>query len=182
MYLPVLFFEQLSVVTVVTMVARVLVNLTVMMILAYPSVCFAETQSASPELMPFTPLKQSSPAPQSNQSKQGFVLHGSVFSIQDAMAEESHINWYQWYLSARNYLAQTGGLNCPLGTPIVFYKSGQIGAKTTSARCLQSISGRFYPLPKQTRLQALFLPVRSGKAPPASVEEIQWRVNNLSTP
>jgi hypothetical protein len=89
------------------------------------------------------------------------------------------VDWYGWYLSAREYLSQTGGLNCALGTPIKFYKNGQIEALSFDPHCLNSVSGRHYPLPKNTQLDALILPVRPGQGPPASRQEIDSRVHSL---
>lgn len=108
------------------------------------------------------------------------ILTGKVQTLQQAIeSEKDTVDWYGWYLSAREYLSQTGGLNCALGTPIKFYKNGQIEAMSFDPHCLNSVSGRHYPLPKNTQLDALILPVRPGQGPPASRQEIDSRVHSL---
>lgn len=111
-----------------------------------------------------------------SETMQPFMLTGKVLSFQEAVHQEKNIDWYQWYLFARQYLAKRGGLACPLGTSIIFYKAGRIEANSSDINCLLSIRQKQFPLPRDTLLQALILPVRSGSAPPASPEELQSRV------
>ncbi len=105
------------------------------------------------------------------------VLSGKVQTLQQAIQEEKGVvDWYAWYLSVREYLSQTGGLNeCALGTEIVFYKNGRIEARSSDPRCTASVMWRRYPLPRDTQLEALILPVRRG-SDIASPEEIYTRV------
>lgn len=107
------------------------------------------------------------------------MLTGKVQTLQEAMESESgKVDWYAWYLSARDYLGRTGGLQCALGTPIKFNRSGQIEALSFNPLCQASVAGRRFPLPPKTRLEALILPVRPGEGPPASPEEIYTRIQS----
>jgi hypothetical protein len=106
------------------------------------------------------------------------VLTGQVQTLQQAMESESgSVDWYGWYLAARQYLERTGGLQCALGTPIKFYRQGRIEALSFNPICQASVSGRNFPLPYKTKLEALILPVRSGESPPASPQEIYTRIH-----
>ncbi len=105
------------------------------------------------------------------------ILTGKVQTLQQAIeSERDVVNWYAWYLSAREYIGQTGGLRCSLGTPIKFYRSGKMEALTFDTNCIASVTGRRFPLPLNTSLDALILPVRSGQGPPASRDEIYSRI------
>lgn len=113
------------------------------------------------------------PVGQSN----GMVLTGKVQTLQQAIVSESgQVDWYAWYLAARQYLGSTGGLQCALGTPIKFYRNGLIEAMSFSPVCQASVAGRMFPLPSKTKLDALILPVRPGEGPPASPQEIYSRI------
>lgn len=118
----------------------------------------------------------SSVAPQKN-SDGKFVLSGKVQTLQQAIqSEQGSIDWYTWYLSVREYLKKTGNLNeCDLGTEIVFYKDGRMDARSNDPFCVMSVRWRRFPLPKDTQLDALILPVRK-EADMASPEEIYGRV------
>lgn len=97
------------------------------------------------------------------------------------IVEKDLVDWYGWYLSVRKYLAATGGLSrCPIGTPIKFYKQGQIEAISSNLSCQLSVRGRNFPLPANTQLDVLILPVRPGKLPPASLEEIHHHIDDVS--
>lgn len=105
------------------------------------------------------------------------VLTGKVQTLQQAIdSERDVVDWYSWYLSAREYISQTGGLRCALGTPIKFYRTGKMEALTFDTNCIASVTGRRFPLPPKTSLDALILPVRSGQGPPASPAEIYSRI------
>ncbi len=115
--------------------------------------------------------------PVNNAPQKTLVLTGKVQTLQEAITSESEtVNWYAWYLSAREYLGLTGGLRCSLGTPIKFHKSGKIEAITFDTACIGSVIGRRFPLPANTKLDAVILPVRSGSGPPASEAEIYTRI------
>ena len=105
------------------------------------------------------------------------MLTGQVQTLQQAIASESNVDWYAWYLAAREYLGRMGGLECALGTPIKFYRNGRIEAQTFNPICQNSVAGRMFPLPTKTRLDAVILPVRAGAGPPASPEEIYSRIH-----
>jgi len=106
------------------------------------------------------------------------MITGQVQTLQQAIISESGtVDWYGWYLSARDYLGRMGGLQCALGTPIKFYRNGRIEALTFSPVCQASVAGRVFPLPAKTKLDAIILPVRPGEGPPATPEEIYSRVN-----
>ncbi len=121
------------------------------------------------------PVNDSGPAPSKT-----LVLTGKVQTLQQAMeSEKDYVDWYAWYLSARAYLGQSGGIRCPLGTPIKFHKNGLIEAMSFDPYCMASLSGRRFALPRNTKLEALILPVRPGQGPPASPEEINSRVKSL---
>lgn len=121
-------------------------------------------------------LNQTNTNASSSQSEpsQPFTLQGSVTTLEQAIQDEKGtVDWYGWYMGARNYIANNGGIKCALGTPIVFYKDGEIAAQSFDAFCLASVSRLHYPLPANTKLTAVKLPTRSGKGAPASPEELQ---------
>jgi hypothetical protein len=114
----------------------------------------------------------------SSPSRQSLIITGKVQTLQQAIeSEKDTVDWYVWYLGARSYLGQAGGLQCALGTPIKFYRNGQIEAMSFDPVCQASVAGRFFPLPPKTKLDALILPVRNGQAPPASPQELYSRIN-----
>jgi hypothetical protein len=104
------------------------------------------------------------------------ILTGQVQTLQQAIVSENDVDWYAWYLSARDYLGRMGGLQCALGTPIKFYRDGRIEALSFNPLCQDSVAGRYFPLPANTRLDAIILPVRPGEGPPASRDEIYSRI------
>lgn len=120
------------------------------------------------------------PVNDAGSSSQSMMITGKVQTLQEAIeSEKDTVNWYAWYLAARAYLGRTGGLRCPLGTPIKFYKNGRIEAMSFDPYCIASVTGRRFLLPQNTKLEALILPVRPGQGPPASPEEINARVKSL---
>lgn len=125
----------------------------------------------------------SQPAPATSIKEEGgkVVLSGKIQTLQQAIqSEKGLVDWYAWYLSVREYLSQTGGLNeCALGTEIVFYKNGRIEAHSSDPRCRATVMWRRYALPRNTQLDALILPVRRG-SDIASPEEIYTRVETQS--
>jgi hypothetical protein len=104
------------------------------------------------------------------------TLKGGV-STYDAIleAEKGMVDWYGWYMACRRYITANAGLQCNLGTPIHIYKNGQFDTPSQDPYCLLSVRTKRFPLPTNTRLNMLILPVRSGAAPPASPEELQRR-------
>jgi hypothetical protein len=111
-------------------------------------------------------------------ARQPLIITGKVQTLQQAIeSEKDTVDWYAWYLGARAYLGQTGGLHCAFGTPIKFYRNGQIEAMSFDPDCQASVVGRSFPLPAKTKLDALILPVRNGQAPPASPQELYSRIN-----
>jgi hypothetical protein len=102
-----------------------------------------------------------------------FVLTGRVENLENAIRiEHDEVDWYGWYLGARTYLSKWGGLDCAPGTPIKFYRNGVIEVDSTDIACMNSVAGKIYPLPAGTQLDAVILPVRLGKLPPASQPEL----------
>ncbi|MBY0449930.1 MAG: hypothetical protein K2X01_04820 [Cyanobacteria bacterium] len=99
------------------------------------------------------------------------ILQGGVSTFESAVAAEQDVDWYRWYLDCRNYLAATGGLNCRIGTQLKIYKNGLMEALTEDTACVNSAGSRMFALPKATALDAIILPVRNGKLPPASRSE-----------
>lgn len=105
------------------------------------------------------------------------LITGKVQTLQQAIeSERDVVDWYAWYLSAREYIGKTGGLRCALGTPIKFHRNGKMEAMSFDTACVGSVIGRRFPLPANTRLDALILPVRPGQGPPASRDEIYSRI------
>lgn len=105
------------------------------------------------------------------------VLNGKIESLQSAIdIERDKVDWYAWYLSVRKYLARTGGLPCMLGTPIRFYRNGRIEALTPDPVCQASVQHRRFPLPAETRLDAILLPVRKGTLPPVTPNELYSKI------
>ena len=138
---------------------------------------------SDPELM-LKPLVDRSGDPKDNEAEQTApqpvspkVITGQVKSLQQATLDERGlVDWYAWYLAAREYLGRMGGLQCALGTPIKFYRGGRIEAISFSPVCQASVAGRFFPLPAKTRLGAVILPVRAAESPPANPQEIYNRI------
>lgn len=115
--------------------------------------------------------------PVNETSSQSRIITGQVKTLQEAIdSEKDVVDWYGWYLAARGYISQSGGLRCPLGTPIKFYRNGKIEALTFDSACMASVIGRRFPLPPNTQLDALILPVRPGQGPPATRDEIYSRI------
>ena len=107
------------------------------------------------------------------------VLRGNVTTLDDAIVQEKEtVNWYGWYLSCRQYLGENGGLSCPLGTMIRFNKNGVTQAMSQDPACIISAAQKYFPLPPNTKLTAILLPVRSGQKPPASPQELLQQIRN----
>lgn len=101
------------------------------------------------------------------------ILEGGVSTLEAAIEEEgASIDWYAWYLSAREYLKLTGGFQCPLRTEIRFYRTGRITAVSNDPYCAMSASAKHFPLPEGTKIKVLVLPVRSPLEDPATRDEI----------
>jgi hypothetical protein len=138
---------------------------------------------SDPELM-LKPLVDRSGDSKDNEAEQTApqpvspkIITGQVKSLQQATLDERGVvDWYAWYLAAREYLGRMGGLQCALGTPIKFYRGGRIEAISFSPVCQASVAGRFFPLPAKTRLGAVILPVRAAESPPANPQEIYSRI------
>jgi hypothetical protein len=111
------------------------------------------------------------------QQTQPPVLTGEV-SVESAMVMEQDVDWYAWYLAARRHVAEHGGFSdCPLGTMIRFHKNGYVEALSNKPACRFSAALKRFPLPADSRLKAILLPVRSGKLPPASPTELYQHLN-----
>jgi len=106
------------------------------------------------------------------------TLQAGVSRLDAAIEQEQDVDWYKWYLMARDYIYRSGGIDCPLGTNIIFNKDGRMQAESPFAYCQYSVGVMRFPLPKNTRLSAVILPTRPGKAPPASPEELIKRIRN----
>lgn len=106
------------------------------------------------------------------------TLQAGVSRLDAAIEQEQDVDWYKWYLMARDYIYRSGGIDCPLGTNIIFNKDGRMQAQSPFAYCQVSVGMMNFPLPKNTRLSAVILPTRPGKAPPASPEELIRRIRN----
>lgn len=141
------------------------------------------SRNAEPQAQPYAPLQGSAQKqgqiPVHDSPSSSKVLTGQVQTLQQAIeSEKDAVNWYAWYLAARQYISQTGGLRCALGTPIKFYRNGKMEALTYETSCIGSVIGKRFPLPGNTKLDALILPVRPGQGPPASPDEIYSRIPN----
>ncbi|MGE0199656.1 MAG: hypothetical protein AB7P76_01670 [Candidatus Melainabacteria bacterium] len=117
------------------------------------------------------------PAAATPQPAPDVVLHGGVTTLESAIQTETAIDWYAWYMAARRYLMATGGISCPVGTPIRFYKNGRLDADSHDGVCLYSLKNKRFPLPENTALDAVILPTRSAIAPPANPGELNDYVN-----
>ncbi|MDX2084823.1 MAG: hypothetical protein SFZ03_05480 [Candidatus Melainabacteria bacterium] len=100
------------------------------------------------------------------------ALQGSVSLDAAMVAEAGQVDWYRWYLSARQYLKSMGGLRCTEGTRIVFYRNGRIQALSQDPFCQISAMSKQFPLPQHTQVQAVVLPTRQSSRPPASPQEL----------
>ena len=101
------------------------------------------------------------------------TLQSSVKNLSDAIRDEQgRVDWYGWYMNARNIIANNGGIQCALGTPIRFHRNGQVKAVSYDPRCQISVSTLSVPLPRETSIDVIILPTRRGSAPPNSPEEL----------
>jgi hypothetical protein len=124
--------------------------------------------------VPYTQMPSSSPADTGKAVLQGGV--NRISSLDEVMkAEIGLVDWYTWYLNCRQHIWSRGGLQCRIGTPIRITRDGRMTADTTDPDCLLSVRNKRFPLPEQTRLSVLILPVRKGSDPPASPTEIRKR-------
>ncbi|MBK8190865.1 MAG: hypothetical protein IPK79_10495 [Vampirovibrionales bacterium] len=129
----------------------------------------AQELQVDPSLAPLNPPPVAKPAAP-------IVLKGGVRTLDQAMVQERDaVDWYGWYLSCRDYLLQTGGFQCPLGSTIHFYRSGRLDTNSRDPLCRASVMSKHFPLPENTRIPVLALPIRRGADPPATPEEIQRR-------
>lgn len=137
-----------------------------LLLMMTPQLTHAQVLEVDPALE-----KKTEPPKQASSSK--IILKGSVTTLENAIIQEKdRVDWYQWYLSCRTYLAQSGGFACPIGTLIQFNKNGTTQTNSTNPVCIQSVISKRFPLPKTTQLRAVILPVRSGAAPPAPPSEL----------
>ncbi|MEB3207231.1 MAG: hypothetical protein VKK59_07825 [Vampirovibrionales bacterium] len=96
-----------------------------------------------------------------------------IITYEDAKEQEKgQVDWYQWYLEARAYIASHGGLACSVGTSIVFSKSGQLRALSEDPDCQMSVQFKYFPIPEASKLPSIILPVRSHRLPAAAPEEL----------
>lgn len=103
------------------------------------------------------------------------VLKGNITTLDTALVQEKDtVDWYGWYMACREYLLATGGLNCSIGALIRFNRNGQMTSLTPEPGCMMSVARKRFPLPPETKLDAIILPVRSGKARPATPEELYY--------
>jgi hypothetical protein len=107
---------------------------------------------------------------------QRVVLQGGV-SLDNAMAQEGQrVDWYAWYLKARQSIMANGGLQCPLGTLIIISKQGLFKTDSPYKTCQQSVDRQRSPLPANSQLSYIVLPVRDGAWHPMSPPELLERV------
>jgi hypothetical protein len=101
------------------------------------------------------------------------ILKGNIVSLDAAILEEKGtVDWYGWYMACRQYLIRAGGLNCRIGTMIRFDRSGMMTALSSDLPCVYSVSQKRFALPPNTAVEGIILPVRSGRAQPATPEEL----------
>lgn len=106
-------------------------------------------------------------------SSNKMVLKGNVTTLDTAMIQEKDIvDWYGWYMACRQYLVQTGGIQCSIGTMIRFNRNGYMTALTAEPACILSVSQKVFPLPRNTKVDGILLPVRSARSAPASPDEL----------
>jgi hypothetical protein len=137
------------------------------------------TASSPGNFYPEPSQQQSSsqPRPSNPVPSPKIILKGNVTTLDSALIQEKGlVDWYGWYMSCREYLIYSGGFRCPIGTMIRFNRNGQMTALTNDFACRVSVAQKLFPLPRQTKLDAILLPVRSAKAPPASPEELYQRL------
>ena len=112
-------------------------------------------------------------------SSQQMFLQGKITTLEAALKEESKtVDWYAWYLACRDYLIETRGLHCSLGTPLRIYKNGRFQAITSDPVCQASAASKYFPLPEKTVLKAILLPIRGQEDAPASRAEIDMRTQS----
>jgi hypothetical protein len=101
------------------------------------------------------------------------TLKGNITTLDTALIQEADtVDWYGWYMACRKYLILTGGIQCPVGTKIRFNKGGLMTPYSNDTDCIQSVLSKRFPLPTNTKLEGVILPVRSSRVPPASPQEL----------
>lgn len=122
------------------------------------------------------PPLQQDPAVQPK--RESNMLTGQAMTLQEAIEQESDVDWYGWYMACRSYLRVTGGFQCAEGTSIVFNKDGAIKAQSSEPFCVNSVQFKRFRLPDNTRLEQLILPARSQTRLPASPQELKYRIDS----
>lgn len=110
--------------------------------------------------------------PETPPSQTGRLPLNASVSLDRAMTDERHIDWHAWYLNARQRIITMGGLPCPQGTQIVFYKDGGVVAATTEDACRQQVARLNLPFPPGSRLWRIYLNVRPADAPPLTPAQL----------
>jgi hypothetical protein len=101
------------------------------------------------------------------------TLKGNITTLDTALIQEADtVDWYGWYMGCRKYLILTGGIQCPVGTKIRFNRGGLMTPYSNDSDCIQSVLSKRFPLPTNTKLEGIILPVRSSRVPPASPQEL----------
>lgn len=85
-----------------------------------------------------------------------------------AHASSDTVDWYDWYRNLHGYLNSVGGVLCSPGTDLRFHQDGRITAVSRDAICLASLENLNYPLPENTPVQVLSLPIRKHSYWPLS--------------
>lgn len=151
----------------------------IMALTVAPLFAFAQELEEDPA---FPPSSQQTPSQTQIQRDESgkFIIKGSIQTLEAAIdAEKGSVDWYGWYLEAREHITKRGGLACQAGTLLTFRRNGQVQAKTLDPKCLLSIEKIHFPLPETTALDAVVLPVRSGALPPAPPSEIYQRTEGF---
>ncbi|WP_373531944.1 hypothetical protein [Vampirovibrio sp.] len=87
-------------------------------------------------------------------------------------------NWYDWYRNLHGYLSSEGGVLCSPGTELQFHTDGKITAVSRDAACVASLAGLSYPLPENTSVSQLSLPIRKYSGWPLSSRALQQLVSH----
>jgi hypothetical protein len=122
---------------------------------------------------PNVPGAPAQPSSTSKTPTPKITLKGNITTLDTALIQEADtVDWYGWYMACRKYLILTGGIQCSVGTKIRFNRGGLMTPYSSDPDCVQSVLSKRFPLPTNTKLEGVILPVRSSRVPPASLQEL----------
>jgi len=85
---------------------------------------------------------------------------------------------FKWYQDCREYINDTGGLNCPPGTVLTISKDGKF--KTNGDKnCEASVTDKHFLLPTHYTGQSVAFPIKGSKGKPLTAAELDTQIFKL---